>query len=190
MSEGEQPSSGSGGCQHDDAGALYQALVSLWIHQDQLLWSRLQTLLALNVVVLAAGYAARPPLLGAVVLFVGFLLNLLALGLVSKDKEDRNVNLEDVLDHLKKELHPLGAKVQMTAKKRWYASRAFVCTIVLLAIAEAAWGGFKLRGCDPFARERETEKIMVVGGDKDAHPVGVLIEQPAPPPATVPKAQP
>ena len=80
---------------HDISG-LYQSLVQHKIHQDQLLWSRIQTLHAIQVAVIGGGFATHfyydNSLLGGWWLVIGGVVALFMLFLVLGDYADMKVN--------------------------------------------------------------------------------------------------
>ncbi len=86
---------------HDISG-LYQALVQHKIHQDQFLWSRIQTLHALQVAVIGGGFAAHfswgNSLLGGSFLVFGGVVSLIMFFLVIGDYADMKVNEETMKD--------------------------------------------------------------------------------------------
>ena len=79
------------------------------IHQDQLLWSRIQTLHAIQVAVIGGGFAAHfyydNSLLGGWWLVVGGVVALFMLFLVIGDYADMKVN-EDIMEDLASSLLP------------------------------------------------------------------------------------
>jgi hypothetical protein len=87
-----------------DSG-LYRALVSLYVHQDRLLWGRIQLLIAIQGAVIASGYVTRHSWIGPAVMFAGAFLTLVTLRLAYKDSLDRDVNLE-LMDELGRNLVP------------------------------------------------------------------------------------
>ena len=93
---------------HDISG-LYQSLVQHKIHQDQLLWSRIQTLHAIQVAVIGGGFAAHfswhNSLLGGWWLVMGGGVALFILCLVLGDYADMEVN-ESIMKKLAKRLLP------------------------------------------------------------------------------------
>ena len=93
---------------HDISG-LYQSLVQHKIHQDQLLWSRIQTLHAIQVAVIGGGFAAHfswgNSLLGGWWLVMGGAVALFILCLVLGDYADMEVN-ESIMKKLAKRLLP------------------------------------------------------------------------------------
>lgn len=95
--------------QTNDISGLYQSLVQHRIHQDQLLWSRVQILHAIQAAVLAGGFALHfawgNSLLGGWVLVSGGLLTLCMFFLVLGDYADMKVNAP-IMDELARRLLP------------------------------------------------------------------------------------
>lgn len=93
---------------HDISG-LYQSLVQHKIHQDQLLWNRIQTLHAIQVAVIGGGFAAHfyygNSLLGGWWLVIGGAMALFMLFLVIGDYADMKVN-ETIMKKLASSLLP------------------------------------------------------------------------------------
>ena len=93
---------------HDISG-LYEALVQHKIHQDQFLWSRIQTLHALQVAVIGGGFAAHysweNSLLGGLFLVSGGVVSLIMFFLVIGDYADMKVN-EPIMKKLASSLLP------------------------------------------------------------------------------------
>ena len=93
---------------HDISG-LYEALVQHKIHQDQFLWSRIQTLHALQVAVIGGGFAAHysweNSLLGGLFLVSGGVVSLIMFFLVIGDYADMKVN-QPIMEELARRLLP------------------------------------------------------------------------------------
>lgn len=92
-----------------EISGLYQALVQHRIHQDQLLWSRVQIIHAIQAGALAGGFALHfaweSSLLGGLVMVGGGLLTLGIFVLVVADYADMKVNVH-IMDKLAKRLLP------------------------------------------------------------------------------------
>jgi hypothetical protein len=105
----------SNAAQRQDS-ALYSALMAHYLHQDRLLWSRTQLLIAVQAAILAAGFSQRSHWLAPAIMLFGALLTFLILILVIKDQADRDANLpimdklaDDLLpDRIKDKLHQEG----------------------------------------------------------------------------------
>ena len=101
---------------HDISG-LYQSLVQHKIHQDQLLWSRIQTFHAIQVAVIGGGFAAHfswdNSLLGGWWLVIGGAVAFFMLFLVLGDYADMKVN-KSIMKELARRLLP--ASVQGPVK--------------------------------------------------------------------------
>ena len=97
---------------------LYQSLVQHKIHQDQLLWSRIQIVHAIQVGALAGGFALHlawhNSFLGGLALIGGGLLTLFLFFLVLGDYADMEVN-EPIMKDLARRLLPFGTKGEV----RW-----------------------------------------------------------------------
>ncbi len=87
-----------------DAG-FYRSLMTYYIHQDALLWSRVQWLIALQAGVLTAGFSQRHNWIGPTIMVLGAILTILILFLLLKDQDDRDGNLL-VMDKLANALLP------------------------------------------------------------------------------------
>ncbi len=72
---------------------LYRALVGLWAHHERMLWSRVQTLIAVQAAVVGGSYAIGNHQLAAGFMVAGAALCLVVYKLSSKDLLDRDVNL-------------------------------------------------------------------------------------------------
>lgn len=74
-------------------GNFYRGLVSQWIHQDRLMWSRTQLVMALQVACLGGGYAVshKDRLLATGVVVLSGVFSLAALHLVRIDRKDRDL---------------------------------------------------------------------------------------------------
>ena len=99
--------------QTNDISGLYQSLVQHKIHQDQLLWSRIQIVHAVQVGVLGGGFALHSvwghSFLGGWLLVIGGLLTLVLYFLIVGDYADMKVN-ESIMDKLAKKLLPWDMK--------------------------------------------------------------------------------
>ncbi len=95
--------------QSHDISGLYQSLVQHKIHQDQLLWSRIQTLHAIQVAVIGGGYHAHfawdNSILGGWWLDIGGVVALFTLFLVIGDYADMKVN-QSIMEELARRLLP------------------------------------------------------------------------------------
>ena len=105
----------------DSISGLYQSLVQHKIHQDQLLWSRVQIVHAVQVGVLAGGFALHfawgHSFLGGWLLVSGGLLTLFLFFLTLGDYADMKVN-EDIMKELAERLLPSDMKDEKK-KIRW-----------------------------------------------------------------------
>lgn len=115
-----------------DSG-LYRALISHYLHQDRLLWSRVQLLVAVQGAVLAGSYSLRYHWLAIGILSMGVVLTILLILLIEKDQRDRDVNL-GILDALGLRLLPANLQqppIRMTST--WIIRGQWVLRIVLWA---------------------------------------------------------
>ncbi len=85
--------------------ALYSALISMKIHQDNLLWSRVQILIAIQGAVITGSYFLRTTWISYLLLLNGIFLTILLIFLVSKDQNDRDSN-NDLVNELGIKLIP------------------------------------------------------------------------------------
>jgi hypothetical protein len=108
MSNSQSTNNGSDESQKQST-TLYSALMAYYIHQDRLLWSRTQLLIAVQAAVLATGFSQRGHWLALAIMLFGALLTFLITVLVIKDQADRDVNLP-IIDRLADELLPDGIK--------------------------------------------------------------------------------
>lgn len=115
--------------QTDSISGLYQSLVQHKIHQDQLLWSRVQIVHAVQVGVLAGGFALHfawgHSFLGGWLLVSGGLLTLFMFFLLIGDYADMKVN-ESIMDELAKKLLPTYIKGPVRWTDREVPHRRFV----------------------------------------------------------------
>ncbi len=104
---------------------LYQSLVQHRIHQDQLIWSRVQIIHAVEAGILAGGYALNSiwenPLFAGLLLIIGGVLTLFLFFLVKRDYADHMVNAT-IVDELAERLLPSDMKEQ-NLTVRWTAER-------------------------------------------------------------------
>ena len=104
---------------------MYQSLVQHRIHQDRLLWSRVQTVHAVEAGILAGGFALaviRQYLFSAgLLLIIGGVLTLFLFLMIKRDYADHMVNA-DIMRELAERLLPSDMKVQ-NFKVRWAAKR-------------------------------------------------------------------
>ncbi len=120
------------GRQANGISGLYQSLVQHKIHQDQLLWSRIQILHALQAAVLAGGFALHytweASNFGGVLLLCGGVLTLVLFFLVLGDWADMKVN-EGIMEELARRLLPVGMKnkvIRWTDRDVWHRKRRCV----------------------------------------------------------------
>lgn len=102
---------------HRHDSCLYSALMAHYLHQDHLLWSRTQLLIAVQAAVLATGFSQRGHWLAPAIMLFGALLTFLIMLLVIKDRADRNVNLP-IMDKLSDALLPDGIKDELRQEKK------------------------------------------------------------------------
>jgi len=79
---------------------LYRALMTHRVHQDRLMWSRVQTLSALQVAAFASSWAIRDAnWFAGALMIIAFVLTWVVYGLLWKDRHDSQVNqsLMDVI---------------------------------------------------------------------------------------------
>jgi len=81
---------------------VYRALMAHRIHQDELLWSRVQTLIAVQGAILTGSYLVRSYWLGPLIAFAGALLTSFIGLLLCWDDQDQKVN-QSLMDELAKE---------------------------------------------------------------------------------------
>lgn len=111
--------------QTNDISGLYQSLVLHKIHQDNLLWSRVQILTAIQVGILGGGFALHfaweYSVLAGSILVGGGLLTLFMFFLVLGDYADMKVN-DAIMNDLAKRLLPSGIKgaVRWTDDMVWH----------------------------------------------------------------------
>lgn len=119
--------------EEQDYSVLYSALMSHYLHQDNLLWSRVQILIAVQGAILVAGFSLRGHWLSSAIMLLGALLTSLVMILVFLDQTVRDSNLaildklaEKFLpDRIKKELHQEGyeAKIRYTTPTKYKLMR-------------------------------------------------------------------
>ena len=80
--------------------ALYSASVSLWIHQDNLLWSRLHLIIAIQAIAFTAFFALprqafwKVPQSHSSIMFIAALSTMPVLYFIWKDMQDRDDNVK------------------------------------------------------------------------------------------------
>jgi len=94
-----------------DSG-LYGALVAHQLHQDNLLWSRTQLIIAIQSGILVAGFILRECWLGTIIMMLGAFFSFGVLCLMLKDEADRKVN-QPVMDKLADRLVPMDIKKEL-----------------------------------------------------------------------------
>jgi len=133
--------------QTNDISGLYQALVQHKIHQDQLLWSRIQIVHAVQVGVLGGGFALHSwghSFLGGWLLVIGGLLTLALYFLIIGDYADMKVN-ESIMKRLAEKLLPpdIGGEVRWTDRNilyrrcvpKWLPGHRLIYGMVILFIS-------------------------------------------------------
>lgn len=108
-----------------DISGLYQSLVQHKIHQDQLLWNRVQTVYALQAALLSSGFALhswdQSVVGGSLLVFAG-LATLCLLFLIIGDYADMKVN-EPIMNKLAKRLLCTSGildKIEWTDRTVWH----------------------------------------------------------------------
>lgn len=132
--------------QAEDISGLYQSLVQHKIHQDQLLWSRIQTVSAIQVGVIGGGFAIHSAWkdlpLGGGLLVIGGLLTLVLFYLIIGDYADMEVN-DDIMKRLAERLLPYelkdeGKEIKWTGKRilpSWLSGHRMIYSMVILFIS-------------------------------------------------------
>lgn len=131
----------------DRVCCLYQSLVQHRIHQDQLLWSRVQIVHAVQAGVLAGAFALNfawhYSFFAGLLLVIGGLLTFLLFFLVKRDYADHIVNA-DIMDKLAKRLLPFdmkNGKVKWTAKRRFLRGHQMIyCSIIGFTVLDFVLG--------------------------------------------------
>ncbi len=104
---------------------MYQSLIQHRIHQDRLLWSRVQTVHAVEAGILAGAFALnfgwKNPFFAGLLLIIGGVLTLFLFFLVKRDYADHMVNAK-IMDKLAERLLPFDMKLN-NFKVRWAAKR-------------------------------------------------------------------
>lgn len=84
------------------AEALLKILVDLNLHNDRLIWSQFQTLIALQGATLIGGYQLRGTLLSSAVVSLGIVFLVLLYLFIERVQQNRDVNMPLVDDLLRK----------------------------------------------------------------------------------------
>ena len=84
---------------------LYDTLVSNYIHQDQLIWTRIELMFFFQAAVLTAGFSLRANLNGTLIMCMGGIFTILLYLYILRTFDNRNVNLE-LIDFLGDKLVP------------------------------------------------------------------------------------
>ncbi len=116
MAEGRQP------LDREEALRFYQPLLSIWLHQDGLLWSRTQLLLGIQLAVLAGAYLQRDMWLGPMIMLLGGAVTTIIILLVARDEQVYirvAKEIESILPADLKQLAPL----KLTGQPRWIGGR-------------------------------------------------------------------
>lgn len=108
MEESENNSKNTGKGDKIDSG-LYRALISHQTHQDRLLWSRVQLLIAVQAGVLVAGFSLREYWQGTIIMILGAVFTFGVYSLMLKDEADRDIN-QLLMDKLAERLVPKDIK--------------------------------------------------------------------------------
>ena len=144
--------------QTSEISGLYQALVQHRIHQDQLLWSRVQIIHAIQAAVLAGGFALHfapvSSLLGGSLIVIGGLLTLGMFFLVVGDYADMKVNVR-IMNKLAGRLLPrnIPGPIRWTDEtvlhRRWFVRGTYIiyASILVVIVMDFVVGAFLL--CRP-----------------------------------------
>lgn len=103
---------------HTPEASLYQALMAHYLHQDRLLWSRVQLLTAVQGAVLVAGFYTHSDngWLAAAIMIAGAIMTAIIFYLVTLDISDRDKHLK-VMDKLAGSLLPEEIKKKLREEK-------------------------------------------------------------------------
>ncbi len=104
-----------------DSG-LYRACMAYYLHQDRLLWSRTQLLVALQAAVIAAGFTLRGQWGAPALMALGATLTVLILILMVIDQRARDLNLP-LMDMLVDRLAPMQIKEELRSMGQKYVFR-------------------------------------------------------------------
>jgi hypothetical protein len=73
---------------------LYNTLVTNYLHQDYLIWTRIELVAVFQASVLTTGLALRAYWFGPAAMFIGGIFTILLYLFISRTFDNRNVNLE------------------------------------------------------------------------------------------------
>ena len=128
---------------------MYQSLIQHRIHQDRLLWSRVQTVHAVEAGILAGAFALnfgwKNPFFAGLLLIIGGVLTLFLFFLVKRDYADHMVNAK-IMDKLAERLLPSNMKennfgVRWTAKRRGLLGHHMIYTSIIgFTVLDFVWG--------------------------------------------------
>ena len=148
MTNTEKPDAPAPENAESDSG-LYRALLSHYVHQDRLLWSRVQLLIAIQGAVLAGSYSLRDHWLAFGILLAGSVITILLILLVEKDQRDRDMNL-GIMDILGHRLLPADLREQpILMTSSWIIRGRWLLRIVLWAFVVLDVILFVLYLCNP-----------------------------------------
>jgi hypothetical protein len=131
----------------DSDAKLYGTLMAHYLHQNGLLWSRVQTALAIETAVLAAAYKLNHgnPWAAFATLELGTVFILALAWIIDRDERCRDVNRE-VMDHLAQRLSRgvlpiprLRAEVESRIQRGGFLVRAGIWLLIVINLALVSW---------------------------------------------------
>ncbi len=111
---------------------FFQALMAHYLHQDNILWNQIRTLIAIQAGVLAAGYALRNGTLSPIIMLFGTMLTFLLLLFILKSEQDRDVNRQ-IMDE-----HKIDPRAMLSTSppcwRKWATGKNLIRVVVIMFI--------------------------------------------------------
>lgn len=126
--------------------AFFRGLMSLWIHEDRLIWSHTRTLIALQAGVLGGAYSIHGPskVLAILLLVLGVILSVILFLIIQNNKQFRDRNAPLTVKIGKSLSQPYcdadTLEFGLSAKLKWFRRltglRLLMCVVILLVVVD------------------------------------------------------
>jgi len=140
---------------NNSAGALYQALMHHFLHQDRMVYMSFPILAVIQTPTIGGSWSAAAkghPWLGAALAILGAVLTLCYLLYVSAARADRNVNrkiMDDLAEELINQTSAKGPQVRMSSEEGRLCGPVFrliIFVVVLFIAVDLVFAGWLARG--------------------------------------------
>lgn len=96
LSESKKVINKSNRTNNEEGGVLFQSMITHWIHEDNLYWSQVKTLLTIQFALYASWYALGSSILSSIIMFISAAASYYIFRLANTIRKNRDVNLSAI----------------------------------------------------------------------------------------------